>query len=1224
MTALTNGNYVVKSRFWDNGTVVNAGAVTWGSGTAGVTGVVSSSNSLVGSSANDSVGSNVRPFTNGNYVVTSQYWDNGTATDAGAVTWGNGTAGVAGVVSAANSLVGSSANDQVGSDGGTDNAVALSNGNYLVNSRNWDNGTVVNAGAVTWGNGLGGTVGVVSSANSLVGSSANDSVTGGTALSNGNYLVTSQTWDNGTVVNAGAVTWGNGTAGVSGVISSSNSLVGSKANDVVGGTNNLITTLTNGNYLVRSQTWDNGTVTDAGAVTWGSGTAGVSGVISAANSLVGSTANDSVGRSDSLTLTGLTNGNYVVFSSFWDNGTGVNAGAVTWGSGTAGVTGGVSSTNSLVGSTTGDSVGSTILTVLTNGNYLVRSNNWDNGTISNAGAVTWGSGTAGVSGAISSSNSLLGTVANGSPGTPVSDTVNGTFVVGFSGASLGKVYVASSTGSTLAGYDGFSDVSTMSVTLDPGFLTATLNNGTALTLQASNDITVSNAITASNGSGNGGVLTLQAGRSILLNANITTDDGNLFLYANEKASAGVVDAYRDAGAAAITMGSGTVIDAGSGAVSIRLDNGSGNTHSTAGDITLRSVTASSILVQTTASTSDIILGSGAALSASGGGNAITLASGRNFINSATTPFALSGGGRWLVYSTNPASNTLNSLTGDFNRYSCSYSTAGACTGGTITMSGSGNGLLYSYTPILTITPSAQSTTYGDAATLSGYGYSVAGYLAGEGTDTVTGSLTGTSDYTTGSNIGTYYLNYASGTLASALGYGISSYANNATAITVGQRTLTAGLTGTVSKGYDGTNTATLASGNYTLSTIYSSDDVSIATTAGTYDTATVGTGKTVSVTGLTLTGAKAGNYMLASSSTSGAVGSVTQRVITITAGNQSQTYGVNHTLSGGYSVTSGSLVSGEAITGGVSLSTNATDSTSGNWIYNATPWTITATGTPTGTGGFTSGNYAVTFATGSLTIARKTLTVSATGVNKGYDGTTTGTVTLGDDRITNDVFTSRTYTAATFADPNVASGIAVHVTGIAISGGDAGNYSLAASTADTTANITQRAITITADNKFALYGAAIPPGTVTYAGFITGENASILAVAPIIRSAASGIANPGIYPGNYTASGATVSGASAANYVIGYVPGNLIISPLPNTFIKSSQETPTDFSRYAGWWRNGTADGFTWLEPTPATNLPRNAGTITPGALWYLPHNPDQPSLTITPALAHQIGFVMV
>jgi hypothetical protein len=51
VTALTNGNYVVRSPIWDNGSVVNAGAVTWGDGATGVTGLVSVFNSLLGEAA---------------------------------------------------------------------------------------------------------------------------------------------------------------------------------------------------------------------------------------------------------------------------------------------------------------------------------------------------------------------------------------------------------------------------------------------------------------------------------------------------------------------------------------------------------------------------------------------------------------------------------------------------------------------------------------------------------------------------------------------------------------------------------------------------------------------------------------------------------------------------------------------------------------------------------------------------------------------------------------------------------------------------------------------------------------------------------------------------------------------------------------------------------------------------------------------------------------------
>ena len=116
MTPLEGGNYVVSSPFWDNGAAPDAGAVTFGSGTTGVTGPVSATNSLVGTTADDFVGSfGVTPLEGGNYVVRSPSWNNGAATFAGAVTFGNGTTGVTGEVSAANSLVGTTANDQVGS-----------------------------------------------------------------------------------------------------------------------------------------------------------------------------------------------------------------------------------------------------------------------------------------------------------------------------------------------------------------------------------------------------------------------------------------------------------------------------------------------------------------------------------------------------------------------------------------------------------------------------------------------------------------------------------------------------------------------------------------------------------------------------------------------------------------------------------------------------------------------------------------------------------------------------------------------------------------------------------------------------------------------------------------------------------------------------------------------------------------------------------------------------
>src|SRR5262249_11679227 len=93
---------------------------------------------------------------------------------------------------------------------------------------------------------------------------------------------------------------------------------------------------------------------------------------------------------------------------------------------------------------------------------------------------------------------------------------------------------------------------------------------------------------------------------------------------------------------------------------------------------------------------------------------------------------------------------------------------------------------------------------------------------------------------------------------------------------------------------------------------------------------------------------------------------------------------------------------------------------------------------------------------------QRDLNVTATADNKVYDGTNVATAHLSDNRVLNDVFTSETYSSATFSNRNVGTNKNVSVSGIAISGGDAPNYHLVNTTASTTANISQRPITVTA------------------------------------------------------------------------------------------------------------------------------------------------------------------
>ena len=518
VTRLTNGNYVVGSASWDNGVTPNAGAATWGNGGGGTIGTISAVNSLIGG-ANDFVSEDgITPLDNGNYVVASSSWNNGVPNSGvGAVTWSLGTSAVnstRGLVSNTNSLIGTTANDNVGFTDGTSSAVtALVGGAFAVASPNWNNtvGPIVDAGAVTFGSATGTPTGAITSVNSLVGATADDQLglpgsfgaPAVTPLSTGKYVVTSPNWDNpvGPVVDAGAATLispAGATASPVGNILVGNSLIGTSDLDQVGDGGATALVGPAGNYVVISPKWDN----TKGAVTRGSGAgSGVTGAVSAANSLVGTTTADFVG-SDGVTALNVanpvtTNGNYVVASSSWSGG----LGAATRVNGVTGApVGAVSDANSLVGSVTSDFVGSDGVTALTNGNYVVDSANWTNAGTTSAGAVTW-SGAAGIVGAVTTANSLVGTHNNDNVGVDgVTALTDGNYVVDSglwnngataqvgavtwgngAGGTVGGVTAANSlVGSTANDFVGETSVTTGVTALDAGdyvVVSSTWDNG---------------------------------------------------------------------------------------------------------------------------------------------------------------------------------------------------------------------------------------------------------------------------------------------------------------------------------------------------------------------------------------------------------------------------------------------------------------------------------------------------------------------------------------------------------------------------------------------------------------------------------------------------------------------------------------------------------------------------------------------------------------------------
>ena len=186
----------------------------------------------------------------------------------------------------------------------------------------------------------------------------------------------------------------------------------------------------------------------------------------------------------------------------------------------------------------------------------------------------------------------------------------------------------------------------------------------------------------------------------------------------------------------------------------------------------------------------------------------------------------------------------------------------------------GNAIALTIDPAtLTYTANAVSRSYGTANPV--FSGTVTGFVNGQTQASVTGgTLAFTSPATAASHVGSYAIN-GSG-LTTTSNYSFAQGAGNATALTIDPATLTAGLTGSVTKTYDGTDTATLAPGNYTLAGVVLGDSVALNNPAsGRYDDKDVGSGKQVSVSGLALSGTDADNYVLDSTQASAGVGVIT-------------------------------------------------------------------------------------------------------------------------------------------------------------------------------------------------------------------------------------------------------------------------------------------------------------------------------------------------------------
>jgi autotransporter-associated beta strand protein len=193
------------------------------------------------------------------------------------------------------------------------------------------------------------------------------------------------------------------------------------------------------------------------------------------------------------------------------------------------------------------------------------------------------------------------------------------------------------------------------------------------------------------------------------------------------------------------------------------------------------------------------------------------------------------------------------------------------------------------------------------------------------------------------------------------------------------KSLTVILNGSVSKSYDGTTAATLATGNYSLLGVLGGDTVNLNNpTSGIYDTRNTGSSKLVSVTGLAISGPSSTNYTLSFISVSSFIGTISQTNLTVTAAPNSKPYDGTTSAAARPTVTAGSIQTGD----GAPTWTETYDSKN-----VGTGKTLTPAGMVNdGNGG---ANYNVTFANsiGGVITALTTSCLLTSSVNPAASGT---------------------------------------------------------------------------------------------------------------------------------------------------------------------------------------------------------------------------------------------
>ncbi|GEM_PF-3671059 len=259
-------------------------------------------------------------------------------------------------------------------------------------------------------------------------------------------------------------------------------------------------------------------------------------------------------------------------------------------------------------------------------------------------------------------------------------------------------------------------------------------------------------------------------------------------------------------------------------------------------------------------------------------------------------------------------------------------------------------------------------------------------------------------------------------------------------------------------------------------------------------------------------------------------------------------------------------------------------------------------------------NYSFELNPGILKVTQATLTATANDQSRVY-GEDNPELTIayegfvnGDDQ---SVFTSApSVTTAAIATSDVGE------YPISLSGGESLNYSF--QLIQGTLTVTQAMLTVTADDKSRVYGEQNPVLSISYDGFVNGDDASVFDTPPVISTTADVTSDVGAYPITIAAE------QEASNYEVGVNNGILTVTPAMLTASADDKtrtygaDNPSLTITYDGFVNDDTVEDITEPVASVNANVASPVGeygiTLTGGDAANYGISLENGTLSVTPA----------